>query len=394
MQNLLSEKKAYLKTCLIGFLLTTFFWAFTWHNISEPKTYNFDEFHYVPAALSMLHSDKIINTEHPPLGKRIIAQGISFLGNNPKGWRIMSSLFGALTLAGIYLWALNLFSSTRTAIFAAIITFANQLLFVQARIAMLDTFMTAFLVWGSLCFSYWWKNKDKKWSLYWCGFFFALSIATKWFSLIPMAVVGILLLLSFYEGKTQLKTLIIFSMVFLIAYFATFYPQNLIEAQMLIWNGQKNVPNAHPYSSAWWTWPLQIRPIWYTFESVPGKDLVLPVIFLGNPLIIWGGNVAVLYCAWLAFFKRSVISREVLLAYLVCILAWAIIPRKLSFFYYYYPAAIMLSLVLANALEKTKYRWIFAATSVAVFIYFYPIISATPIRPSTLWAWMWFSSWI
>jgi dolichyl-phosphate-mannose-protein mannosyltransferase len=210
-----------------------------------------------------------------------------------------------------------------------------------------------------------------------------------------MAMVGILLLVVlFRDKKISFFTVINFFLIALVTYAITFYPHNFIDAQIIIWESQHRVISPHPYQSSWWTWPLQIRPIWYTYETIAGSSKARAVFLVGNPLIIWGGLIALFYCGWQAFTKRSSVAIEVLFAYLVCLLSWVIIPRKISFFYYYYPASLMLSLVLAKTLEKTALRWVFAGASVAIFIYFYPVLSASPIKADLLKDWTWFSSWI
>ena len=202
---------------ILGIFITVLFWGLCWYNIGFPQTYNFDEQHYVPAAIAYLNSSPILNVEHPPLAKIIIAEGIAFLGNHPSGWRLMSSFFGALTLAGIYLWSLQLFNSKRTAFFATLITAANQMLYVQSRIAMLDTFMTAFLVWGALTFSYWWKHKEKKWIFYVSSFFWGLAMATKLFAAVPFGVLGILLLVAYSKEKNlSFYSMLVFFMLLFI----------------------------------------------------------------------------------------------------------------------------------------------------------------------------------
>lgn len=117
-------------------------------NLDFPRTVNFDEFHYIPSAKQFLSLTENQNYEHPPLAKELIAIGVGLVGDNPVGWRIMSMVFGVLTLLGMHRLALVLFESPLLAACAAILTLFNQLLYVQSRIAMLDTFMMAFLAWG------------------------------------------------------------------------------------------------------------------------------------------------------------------------------------------------------------------------------------------------------
>ena len=103
----------------------------------------FDEVHYVPAARQMLlpvMPEPMLNPMHPPLAKQIIAFSIDVFGDNPLGWRYPSALFGAFAIVAVYLCGLALFAAQGPAIAAALIAFFNQMLFVAARIAMLDIF--------------------------------------------------------------------------------------------------------------------------------------------------------------------------------------------------------------------------------------------------------------
>lgn len=396
---------------IIGLTLVIGFWMFSWQNIAQVPTHNFDEFHYIPAAKSFMNHGPIINVEHPPLGKMIISWGLSIKGDNPMGWRLMSSIFGALTLAGIFLWSMILFRSLATALFISTLTIANQMLYVQSRIAMLDTFMTAFLIWAGLCFSYWWKNKKNNYILAACGFFLGLALATKWFTFFPIALAGLFILYSGYKTKTIQPTLI-FSIVLFLSYAICFYPMashdhgswsQFFQWQIDMWSLQQRVPGTHPYLSAWYSWPLELRPIWYAYTPSADRSTFQGVVLLGNPLILWGGLLSVFYSAWLSLKKKCPIARETLIIYLIFFLSWAVIPRKATFFYYYYPAALMLGFMLARTLDDLRprlkqhfefVRWSIASVSVGLFIYFLPILSGEPAPLHSLRAWCWFQSWI
>ncbi|HEY3678089.1 MAG TPA: phospholipid carrier-dependent glycosyltransferase, partial [Bradyrhizobium sp.] len=123
--------------------------------VSEPDKFYFDEVHYVPAARQMLEPvmpHPVLNPMHPPLAKQMIALSILTLGDNPFGWRYPATLFGALAIVAVYLCGLALFSAQAPAVAAALIAFFNQMLFVQARIAMLDIFALAFGLFGIAAF--------------------------------------------------------------------------------------------------------------------------------------------------------------------------------------------------------------------------------------------------
>jgi 4-amino-4-deoxy-L-arabinose transferase-like glycosyltransferase len=136
-------------TGLIVFLLSYFVLLI---GIDTPDHPYFDETHYVPAARQLLQTHfavPTLNLEHPPLAKELMALSIWLFGDNPFGWRTMSALFGALALTGVYLCGRALFDDRRAALWATALAALNQMLFVQARIAMLDIFALAFVLWGA-----------------------------------------------------------------------------------------------------------------------------------------------------------------------------------------------------------------------------------------------------
>jgi dolichyl-phosphate-mannose-protein mannosyltransferase len=97
MPNMLKSVRA--KTVLVIYLFAQIFFLI---NIQFPVKANFDEFHYVPAAKEIIAMGKVPNTEHPPLGKIFMAIGIAAFGDRPIGWRVMSTVFGALSFVGRY----------------------------------------------------------------------------------------------------------------------------------------------------------------------------------------------------------------------------------------------------------------------------------------------------
>ena len=116
-------------------------------NIQFPSGHNFDEFHYVPSAKQFLEMRENQNWEHPPLGKELMAVGIAS-GATSRSAGGHEHGFGTFTLIGMFFWALLLFDDLGIALWVALLTLVNSLLYVQARIGMLDTFMFGFIVWG------------------------------------------------------------------------------------------------------------------------------------------------------------------------------------------------------------------------------------------------------
>ncbi len=434
-------------------------------NLQYPYGKNFDEFHYVPSAKQFLSLLPNQNWEHPPLGKLLMAVGIGVVGDTQVGWRIMSTIFGAMTCVGVFFLAWILFQSEEAALWVVGITLANQLLYVQSRIGMLDTFMFAFLIWAMVGFCATWLPATaplppgtkpvkgqvpvaiKRWKnstlLGIAGVGFGYATACKWFGVVPWAAcVGLILWIRFmqYSGaspraksdqewyqprlwndvkwSTFLVTLV---GIPLLCYFSTFIPYLFIhdgpggtmgshsplewwEMQFKMYDGQLRVVSSHPYMSQWLDWPLLTRPIWYAFEKEPGDpNSVRGVLLLGNPLMMWTGLLALAVCAWEGIKKRKTAPFLISFFYAAFYGCWVAIPRKIAFYYYYYPAGMMLSFALAyvfySATEPAlqvlkKAKWLYMGAAIGIFVYFFPILAAFKIPAEAFRNWMWFRSWI
>lgn len=432
-------------TCAVLYLLSQLLFLI---NIQFPKGYSFDEFHYVPAALRFLEWKETQNWEHPPLAKLFMALGIALWGDRPIGWRFMSTVFGSLSLIAMYAWARVLFKSEKTALWVALITAVNQLLYVQARIGMLDTFMFGFILWALVCFSLNWESglpvRTLRKILLATGILFGAAIACKWFAIVPWVACILLVAMikifqvwktsfvdpqesDWYQPKQwrgiQTRDWIIsLGVVPVLVYFLTFLPYfmipssqfrninpvlGLIAMQKKMWAGQLLVVSNHPYMSHWTDWPGLARPIWYAFDKEGSPpDYVRGVLLLGNPLMMWSGLVALLVCAWGWVRERRKDAFIILYFYFMLYGCWALIPRKVSFYYYYYPAGMILSLALAYVFhhgERGRYasysfipwmKWVFFGMCLMLFIHFFPILAALKIPAESFRKWMWLPSWI
>jgi predicted membrane-bound dolichyl-phosphate-mannose-protein mannosyltransferase len=114
--------------------------------INHPNTLVFDEQHYVKDARMILEKHTTERTEHPPLGKVIIAGGIVLFGDNPIGWRFFSITFGTLNIVLLYLICRQLKMSRMASNLATFLLALENLSFVQASVAMLDVFSVTFML--------------------------------------------------------------------------------------------------------------------------------------------------------------------------------------------------------------------------------------------------------
>jgi dolichyl-phosphate-mannose-protein mannosyltransferase len=394
----------------------------------------FDETHYLPAARGLLALDMPRNIEHPLVAKTLIAAGIALFGDNPWGWRLIPSLFGTATVMGIFALLWLMLRDVRAAALGAVLAVLNQTLFIQARIAMLDVFLGAFIIWAMVAFL--WSAQGRTSRQVWRGWIagsvlLGLAVGVKWAAIPYVALAGLAFvvlrvrdarlakkpLASALSGKDQphwaglatLPGLLAMGAISIAVYLATFWPaffydQNpltlatLIPFQFEMYALQTQVLAAHTYQSEWYQWPLILRPMWYFYE--PDQGIQRGVLLVGNPLIMWGGLLAVLLCAIAWIETRAIRPGAMALLWIASVAIYILIPKSLGFYYYYHLSGLFLCLALPVAFglldPKRKLalgEW-FTACTLLVFFYFYPIIAAVALEgPSSFQNWMWFDSW-
>jgi dolichyl-phosphate-mannose--protein O-mannosyl transferase len=379
--------------------------------VTTPDKFYFDEVHYVPAARQMLEPvmpEPMLNPMHPPLAKQLIALSIHSFGDVPLGWRYPGVLFGALAVVAMYLCGLALFAAQGPAVASALLAFFNQMLFVQARIAMLDIFALAFGLLAIAAFMHGFRKMRPHLWFALAGTGFGLSIGCKWSGLFPLAIciviVGVIRLMQswrtqFADGRAEdwyRPTLwpdfkyyhfaACFVLIPAVVYLATFVPlyglsfADILEAQRRIFTDNTTTAIAgHIYMSAWPSWPFLVRPVWYLFDKI-ADDRISAVVFLGNPLVLWAALPALAVCLrdWIVTRRADAF---LILAFCVgTYLAWALLPRTLGFLYYYLPSATIASLALVYALRRgNNPRWLlwgFVGLAFAGFAAMLPVSAA------------------
>lgn len=388
---------------------------FAWR-VTIPSKPFFDEVHYVPAARTLLALAQPANIEHPLLAKELIALGIWLFGDDPLGWRALSTIAAAAVVAGVFALMWLGTGRRRPAVVAAVLTTVNFTVFVQARIAMLDGFMAAFVVLGAASLAWAMRGAPAQVRRRWClgAVLLGLATACKWTAApyVAFAAVAFLLLRrgrpDRWPGLGPLKALALLGGASVATYFLTFAPAFLyarepltlatvLPFQWTMYLQQTQVLPAHTYQSAWYTWPFDWRPIWYLYEPVDGAQR--GVLLLGNPAVLWGGLVVVAACAVAWLRTRATGPGVAAGLWIASIAIWPLIPKSLGFFYYYYLPSIWLAVVLAVALDHWRNRlryWDEAVLLVAIglFLHFYPILSAAALPgPGAFTRWMWLRSW-
>ena len=130
-------------------------------------------------------------------------------------------------------------------------------------------------------------------------------------------------------------------------------------------------------------WPVTWRPMWYAYEADPAdREYARGVILLGNPVVMWGGLLALAFCLWHWLRDRSRTAFLAFVWWAVLYLCWTWVPRTLSFYYYYYPAAMTLGLPLAYVFEHWRQhrfvrwgQWLVLAVAIVAFVGLYPFLA-------------------
>ena len=417
----------------LGWCLTlaAAFWALMMVRLTIPTKPYFDEIHYLPAARQYLALGKYVNREHPLLGKEIIAAGMQLFGDRALGWRIFPTVAGALAL----------FAGMRAMWFAARSRFATVAygmllasgfyLFVNARIAMLDIFMVAFVT-----LAYWQlaaavrEPEQGRLRLAGAGIALGLALASKWNSAPAVILPGLVfLIVRARAGRRRLLTsqrggpipgislweaalwlgalpLAVYTVTYLPAWFfaqgaigtpsgaANFFALHLDAVKL-----QDSVVKNHPYMSRWTQWVLNTRSIWYLYEPADGAQR--GIVLIGNPLTMLLGLPAMLWAASEAMLRRNAAAAAVALLYACTLGFWIVSTKPIQFLYHYFLPSMALLGALALALDalwQRDRRWMAVlpiVASVALFAYFYPILSAAPLSGGKLafTHWMWLNRW-
>ncbi|MGC1184143.1 MAG: phospholipid carrier-dependent glycosyltransferase [Candidatus Dormiibacterota bacterium] len=158
----------------------------------------FDEVYFPVDALKDLKGIDYFDPE-PPLSKLIIAGGISWLGFNPWGWRIMSAIFGSLVIGLLYFLARRLWHRHRAfPMLAALFFSLDGLELVESRTGLIDIFAVFFVILGLWLFTLHWHARTRSqwlWTLYLTAAASGLGVAAK-ADMVPAVLLMVLLLLA------------------------------------------------------------------------------------------------------------------------------------------------------------------------------------------------------
>ena len=404
-------------------------------NLGNPKGFVFDEVYYVDGARDFLkYGVEVAGSKpefvvHPPVGKWCIALGIKIFGDNEFGWRITAAIAGTLIILIAARLVHELFYSPfLTAITAALLAF-DGLLLVHSRTALLDLFLTLFI----LIAAYFWFRQQ----FWYASIFFGLALATKWSALYFIFLFGSVTLYRLLRDsplKESSRTLAIRVLQFAILpigiYLASWigwftsnrgwdrtYASNpfssLIYYHKQMLDFHTSLVEKHAYQANPWGWLIMRRPTSFSYESPQGcgsKSCAQEVLALGTPVLWWGATIAlvVLIGLWTwQFYNRNVDKKLtfILLGVIAGYLPWFFFQKRTVFSFYaiVFEPFLILALVYCAKLfiDRSKNpanAQVIILGFVAVvflnFIYFLPLYLGEVITYAQWHMRMWFTSWI
>ena len=391
----------------------------------------FDEIYHARTAWEHLNGVYPYEVSHPPLGKLIISLGMLLFGTTPFGWRFMGTLFGALMLPVIYIFAKKIFGGRAVPTACTALLATDFMHFVQTRIATIDTYGVFFIMLMYL-FIYLYISFDRDDGnlpplryLALSGLFFGLGVACKWTAVYAGAGLAVIWLVWWLVNrrhgmrqflKNAAACLVFFvllpALIYYLSYFAYGTASGLEfpgmffsrEYAKIVWDNQSFMFNyhsglvaEHPYSSKWYQWMLDIRPILYYLKYFDDGTRSSFGAFV-NPLLCWGGLLALPVLIYTSIARRDKEAAFITAGYLAQLLPWVFISR-LTFEYHYFPCTVFLVLALGyvfKLLRLGRKRWkiyvgSFVILSVALFMLFYPALSGLIVdnaRASSILGWL------
>ncbi len=400
-------RKSFFTTNIILGIILIFALSTRIFNLGTIKEMYFDEYFHVFTAREMMRGNPkswewlvmppgqtsvagvFFEWTHPPLAKLGMIAGMKIFGESPFGWRLPGAVLGTLTVYLVFLIAKNLFDDEKVGLLSALVFALDGLPLVMSRVGLNDTY---FLFFGLLSIYLFIIKKD-----FWSASALGMAFASKWTAIFAIPILGAIWLI----GKRKFTPSLLWFLflpfgVYLFAYLPMFATGHALsywwELQKQMWRFHATQTLPHPYGSAWWSWPILLRPVHFYMDG-EGAGMVGKIYAMGNPFVFWFGLVSVIVSAIRAFAEHNKKLGLVVFSYLVFFVPWALSPRTM-YAYHYLPALPFLAIAIGYVLRRhPKLAVPFLVLSFSLFVYFYPHWTGFQIPSRLDESYYWLSSW-
>lgn len=416
--------------------------------LPKPSYFNstyFDEIYHGRTAYEFVTGSPVYENTHPPFGKDVLALGIRIFGMNPWGMRFMHALAGLLLIMTLFFLGRMVLATRFGAYGLMAMGMLDFMPLVQSRYATIDSTSVLLI---TLMFLFTFKlarqqSNAAKFSAI-LGttaliiFCFALAAATKWTALYGAAGVLFIFIVSglrrsgasqkgpvppsaapppgeagsaFWTSYSWRKLLICACLLFVLTapllYFLTYVPylkamgisnpfswtgcRAVLENQAGMYRYHSQLTATHPFSSAWWSWPFNFKPLWLYMDVAAPAGLKGSIVSLGNPIIWYLGLLGLAVLLFYLFSGRRFLCLTYVMAcFCAQYLPWVLVSR-VAFIYHFYPvlpwffSGAVLILEPFWRMERGRYRGlIFLAglAAVGLLILFYPVLVGRDVSQS------------
>ena len=402
---------------------------------SFENSFYFDEIYHGRTAYEYKSGLPVYETTHPPLGKLIISIGINIFGVNMFGFRFMGVLAGIMLIPVFFLLAKRLLKNSLAAYFTTFIYTFDFMHLSHSRISSIDIYVVLFVVAAYYFMLLFYENylsdglRVKTIAfLGLAGIFFGCAAAVKWtgiysgFGLLVIYVFAVVKSFiqnkkeAFAYSKTNLLPLLGWSVLLFAAlpaliyyysyfnYFSGFLKEfnfeNFYDSQLYIFNYHSKLTEGHPFSSPWYEWILNLRPIWmFSQSNLPeNAEYTKTIATFGNMFLFWGGLCSLIYmlckCVKEKFSGFSSFNPAMLFVFsgfFMQMLPWVLVTRA-TFIYHFFPMIPFISIAIGyyvneNIIKKGKTPALaitFAALVFVVFIMYYPVLTGNIVNNNYL----------
>jgi dolichyl-phosphate-mannose-protein mannosyltransferase len=445
---------------LIIAALATRLWS-----LFTPNAVVFDEVYFKAFAAHYADHNYYFDI-HPPLGKLLLAGFAHLLGLSSDtmlnttvlGLRLLPAAAGIMLVPLVWGILRRLGANRPFAFLGAFLILADNALLVESRFILMDSML---LLFGLSAIYFYLIARSAKSHLSWLWLTLATASAgaaasIKWTGMSALAIIGLVWLWD-QHGRRALwlrraGELALIAAIPCLVYLGSFWlhfkllphsgdgdafmttqfqstlvGNNLYDPSVHLsffekfdqlnhemYQANQTLTATHPYGSHWYSWPLELRPIYYWQGDQLADGHQGNIYLLGNPIIWWGVWVAIitglLYAALMRHRLRPGTTAALAIlssAYLLNFLPFVAVTRVMFLYHYFFSFifSLMFAVMLWNDIATSKsghqlttknHKQIFAITLILVavgFLYFAPITYGTPLTPTGLKAHMWLPSW-
>ena len=154
--------------------------------------------------------------------------------------------------------------------------------------------------------------------------------------------------------------------------------------QISMFSYHSNLEAEHFFSSPWYSWFFDIKPVWYSVSRFDGlaSSISCFVNIVLRPLL----PAAAVYTAVSGLVRKDITALPVAAGYLLSVLPWSLVSR-ISFIYHYFPAVVFGILAVGYGADRLLSRGRkgtaalcgLCLLALAAFVIYFPAISGTPV---------------